>query len=46
MSESTKSLLTLLALIFGSIAVFVAVFLWWCDRYIDKMFDHDDKIDF
>lgn len=41
MSESTKSLLTLLALIFGSVAVFVGVLIWWCSRKLDDLFDRE-----
>lgn len=40
MSEAAQSLLTLLGLIFGGIAIFVVVLLWWGNRYIDRIFDH------
>jgi hypothetical protein len=43
MSESTQSLLTLLGLIFGSVIIFVVVLLWWVNRYIDKLFDHQSE---
>ena len=41
MSECLQSLLTLLALIFGSIAIFVVFILWWINRYVDRLFDSD-----
>lgn len=43
MSESTRSLLTLLALIFGSVAIFAGVLLWWCSKAIDELFASDDR---
>lgn len=43
MSEDTKSLLTLLALIFGSVAVFVGVLVWWCSRKLDDLFPEDER---
>ena len=42
MSESTRSLLTLLALIFGSVAIFAGVLLWWCNKAIDDLFNVDE----
>lgn len=43
MSEAAQSLLTLLGLIFGGIAIFVVVIVWWVNRYVDRLFD-DDRI--
>lgn len=44
MNENTRSLLTLLALIFGSVGVFIGIFIWWCNRYLDKIFDHESEL--
>lgn len=41
MSYEAQSLLTLLALIIGSVVVFVVVLLWFVNRYIDRLFDSD-----
>jgi hypothetical protein len=43
MSESTRSLLTLLALIFGSVFICGAVLLWWCSRELDNLFNVDEQ---
>jgi hypothetical protein len=44
MSDSTRSLLTLLALIFASAGLCAAVIVWWCNRYLDKIFDHESEL--
>jgi len=43
MSEDTRSFLTLLALIFGSVAIFAGVLLWWCSKALDGMFEMDER---
>lgn len=39
MSADTQSLLTLLGLIFGSVALVAGVLRWWFGHYMDE--DHD-----
>jgi len=39
MNDDTRSLLTLLALIFGSIVLFVGVMLWWLRDALADPFD-------
>lgn len=43
MSYEAQSLLTLLGLIFAGVIIFVVVLLWWVNRYIDKLFDHQSE---
>lgn len=33
----------LLTLIFGSVAIFAGVLLWWCSRALDNLFDSDKQ---